>query len=125
MTDQEKLELLCWLNKKMTESYIVRATSEATIYNEVYCHVENMVVSRVMTLEEVLALKENTPVYIEVWDGLHGWDVFCGTEFDTGDVMTGAPWAVTEYWPQADYLDTWRCWTAEPTESQMEETKWE
>ena len=125
MTDLERHELMRWLNKKMTESYTMRATSEAAVYNEVYCHVEKMADPRVMTLGEVLALKEGTPVYIEDSGGLHSWDVFAGIAPDSSyDVMTGAPWATAEYWPQSEYNDTWRCWTGEPTIERMEGEKW-
>lgn len=83
--------------------------------------------SRVMTLEELLALKENTPVYVENCDGLHGWDVFAGPDYDDGYeyVMTGAPWAAMDYWPQSEYNDTWRCWTSEPTTEQRKSVKWD
>ena len=78
---------------------------------------------RVMALDEVLALKEGTPIYIEQSDGLHSWDVFSGIDH-LGDIITGPPWATSEYWEQSDYNDTWRCWTSEPTIERMEEEKW-
>lgn len=80
---------------------------------------------RVMTLEEVIALKENTPVYIEHLNGYHGWDVYVGIDPVDNDITTGAPWSPSEYWPQSSYLDAWRCWTSRPDEKVRAETPWE
>ena len=80
---------------------------------------------RVMTLEEVLALPYDTPIYIENCDGLYGWDIFSGTtKDDDNDVVTGASWATAEYWSQDEYGDTWRCWTARPDQAKREATPW-
>lgn len=80
---------------------------------------------RVMTLEEVLALPYDTPIYIENCDYLCGWDIFAGiTKDDDNDVVTGALWSTTEYWPQDKYGDTWRCWTSRPTDEQREAIPW-
>ena len=79
---------------------------------------------RVMTLEEVLELKEDTPIYIEQSDGLHGWDVFRGIDH-LGDIITGPQWATSEYWEQHDYNDKWRVWTSRPTDAQREATPWQ
>ena len=81
---------------------------------------------RVMTLEEVLALPYDTPIYIENCNGLYGgWDIFSGTTMDdNNDVVTGASWATAEYWSQDEYGDTWRCWTARPDRETREATPW-
>lgn len=79
---------------------------------------------RVMTLEEVTSLEANTPVYIEQCDGLHGWDVYAGLEDGTGDIITGAPWATSEYWPRTEYGDTWRCWTSCLTDAKRKAIPW-
>lgn len=80
---------------------------------------------RVLTLEEVIALKENTPVYIEDSNGYHGWDVYVGIDPVDNDITTGTPWSSSEYWPQSSYLDAWRCWTSRPTDKQRKAVKWE
>lgn len=78
-----------------------------------------------MTLEEVLALPYDTPMYIENCDGLNGWDIFAGVTKDTdNDVVTGAGWATCEYWSQDEYGDTWRCWTSCPDQATREATAW-
>ena len=80
---------------------------------------------RVMTVEEVLALPEDTPIYIENCDGPNGWDVYAGITKDAdNDVVTGAIWATCEYWSQDEYGETWRCWTSRPTDEQMEAIPW-
>lgn len=81
-------------------------------------------IPKVMTLKELTSLEENTPVYIEQYDGLHGWDVYIGVEIDTNDIMTEPSWDETEHWIRSEYGDTWRCWTSQPTEDQMIKEPW-
>lgn len=121
MTDREKAIRILEGNYK---SFVLRHKGELITVNELLALLKAQE-ARVMTLEEVKTLEENTPLYIEQCDGLHGWDVYSGVESGTNDIMTGAPWAVAEYWVWSEYGDTWRCWTSRPTDEQMEATPWE
>ena len=81
---------------------------------------------RVLTLEEVLSLQCDTPIYIENSNGYNGWDVYAGTTKDgESEIVTGAIWSTCEYWSQDEYGNTWRCWSARPTEEQREARPWE
>lgn len=125
MTDQEKLELMQWLNKKMTESYIVRATSEAAVYNEVYCHVEKIITDpRVMTLEEVaewhnIPESKRDPIYVEYRPnsglGISHW---------TTEYFGFNPNSYPN--KHSGYYGKWlRCWTSRPDEKRRAETPWD
>ncbi len=81
---------------------------------------------RLLTLKQVLALEYDTPIYIEDHGGLHGWDIYSGTtEDEKKEIVTGASWAVAEYWEPKNYNVTWRCWTSKPSKEQMEGVKWD
>lgn len=109
-----------------------RATDEGDARSNFYadCPLPDVVPAqepRVMTLEELLALKKNTPVYVECISGACGWDVFAGIDYSNGYdcVITGAPWAVKEYWRQSLYNVSWRCWTSEPSAQRRESVEWD
>lgn len=91
---------------------------------------------RVMTLEEV---KSERICWIEDTDDGMIVRLFPATMFGTGEYANGSksyiflaqkPWAIDvndcEWWYLIeDYGETWRCWTARPTDEQREAVKWE
>lgn len=80
---------------------------------------------RVLSLEEVLALNPDTPIYFQHKSGESGWDIYRGIEDDiTCDIATGALWAQGDYWYQNEYGKSFVCWTSRPTDEQMEVTPW-
>lgn len=80
---------------------------------------------RVLTLEEAKQWNEQNnhekePVYIE---NIHEPDF---TYAYVGDFRTSvASYKLSNGHEFDGYGETWRCWTARPTEKQMEETPWE
>ena len=81
---------------------------------------------RVLTLEEVLALNPDTPIYFQHKSGESGWDIYRGIEDDiTCDIVTGSLWAQGDYWYQNEYGKSFVCWTSRPTDAQMEAVKWQ
>ena len=80
---------------------------------------------RVMTLEEVVKTERNTPIYIDLRYGMHGWDIYDGVDIQAKDIVTGARWASNEFWSWDEYRKTWRCWTSRPTDEQRKAVKWD
>lgn len=80
---------------------------------------------RLLTLEEVLALNPDTPIYFQHKSGESGWDIYRGIEDDiTCDIVTGSLWAQGDYWYQNEYGKSFVCWTSRPTAAEMEATPW-
>ncbi len=135
MTEQEKREKVI-RGLESAERDFIRYSGDEYGREYDYAHVELSLVRdaiallkaqepRVMTLEEVMSLEENTPLYIEQYDALHGWAVYFGVENGTNDIMTGPPWGEVKYWAWSEYGEYWRCWTSRPTDEQREAVKWE
>ena len=77
---------------------------------------------RVMTLDELSALSLDTPVFIEESNGECGWNVFYGID-EENDVCFCGFRASADYYRLEEYGDSWRCWTARPTDEQREKAK--
>ena len=87
---------------------------------------------RVMTLEEVESLPDETDVFLEEVDCIvvaatisrqgEKWGVFPDTTFFYGIESTS--YGSDEY-DNGDYGRWWRCWTARPTEEQRKAVKWD
>lgn len=117
MTNREAIEILGEL-KKCYLGGIVDAIDMAI---EAVKAQEPMV----MTLEEVRALDNDTPIYIQHKSGECGWDIYRGIEDDiTCDIVTGSLWAEGEYWYQKEYGKSFVCWTFRPTDEQREKEPW-
>ena len=90
---------------------------------------------RPLTLEEVLELgkDEDSIVYIEPRRlGGCGWYQPCASIFDRSaegqknEIHFDEPGNdLPEFWPEAEYGKTWRCWLRKPTLEQMAAEKWE
>lgn len=78
---------------------------------------------RVMTWEELLALPEDTPVFIEEDNGDGGWNVICINDEDYDVCFCGFQ-ASPIFYPSKSYGICWRCWTSRPTDAQREATPW-
>ena len=76
---------------------------------------------RMMTLDELSALPLDTPVFIEESNGECGWNVFYGID-EENDVCFCGFRASADYYRLEEYGDSWRCWTARPTDEQRENT---
>ena len=90
---------------------------------------------RPLTLAEVLELgkDDDSIVYIETRRfGGRGWCQPCAIIFDSSaegqkneihfyEPGNGLP----EFWPEAEYGKSWRCWPRKPTPEQMVAAKWE
>jgi len=79
-------------------------------------------VPRVMTLDELSALPLDIPVFIEESNGECGWNVFYGIDGENEVCFCGFK-ASADYYRLEEYGDSWRCWTARPTDEQREATK--
>ena len=91
---------------------------------------------RVMTLKEI---KKERICWIEDADDGMTVRLFPATMFGTGEYTNGTkcciflahkPWTIDvndyEWWYLSkDYGETWRCWTARPTDEQREAAKWD
>ena len=78
---------------------------------------------RVLTLEEV---KQADVVWNE-WgsvDGHVACMLFYRMDRD-GDLMLIERSGATIYFSPSEYNESWRCWSARPTEEQMEQTRWD
>ena len=90
---------------------------------------------RPLTLEEVLELgkDEDSIVYIESRRfGRRGWCQPCAIIFDSSaegqknEIHFYEPGnELPDFWPEAEYGKTWRCWPRKPTLEQMATEKWE
>lgn len=90
---------------------------------------------RPLTLEEVLELvkDEDSIVYIESRRfGGYGWYQPCAIIFDNSaegqknEIYFYEPGNdIPEFWPEAEYGKSWRCWSRKPTPEQMAAEKWE
>lgn len=90
---------------------------------------------RLLTLAEVLELGEDDDsiVYIESRRfGEKGWYQPCAIIFDSSvegqrnEIHFYEPGNdLPEFWPEAEYGKSWRCWPRKPTPEQMAATKWE
>ena len=79
---------------------------------------------RVLTLEELLALPKDTPVFIEEDNGDCGWNVICMNDEDYDVCFCGFQ-AGPVFYPSKSYGICWRCWTSRPTDEQRKATPWE
>lgn len=90
---------------------------------------------RPLTLEEVLELgkDEDSIVYIESRRfGGCGWYQPCAIIFDSSaegqknEIHFYEPGNdLPDFWPEAEYGKSWRCWPRKPTPEQMAAEKWE
>lgn len=90
---------------------------------------------RPLTLEEVLELgkDEDSIVYIESRRfGRRGWCQPCAIIFNSSaegqknEIHFYEPGnELPDFWPEAEYGKTWRCWLRKPTAEEMESEKWE
>ena len=90
---------------------------------------------RPLTLEEVLELvkDEDSIVYIESRRfGGYGWYQPCAIIFDNSaegqknEIYFYEPGNdIPEFWLEAGYGKSWRCWSRKPTPEQMAAEKWE
>lgn len=90
---------------------------------------------RPLTLEEVLELgkDEDSIVYIESRRfGGCGWYQPCAIIFDSSaegqknEIHFYEPGNdLPDFWPEAEYGKSWRCWPRKPTPEQMTAAKWE
>lgn len=90
---------------------------------------------RPLTLDEVLKLgkDEDSIVYIEPRRlGGCGWYQPCAIIFDSSaegqknEIHFDEPGNdLPEFWPEAEYGKSWRCWHWKPTQKQMAAAKWE
>ena len=88
-----------------------------------------------LTLDEVLELgkDEDSIVYIESRRfGRRGWCQPCDIIFDSSaegqknEIHFYEPGnELPDFWPEAEYGKTWRCWPRKPTLEQMAAEKWE
>ena len=91
--------------------------------------------NRPLTLEEVMELgkDEDSIVYLEPRRlGGCGWYQPCASIFDSSaegqknEIHFDEPGNdLPEFWPEAEYGKTWRCWPRKPTPEQMAAEKWE
>nr|DAI10858.1 MAG TPA: cysteine-rich protein [Caudoviricetes sp.] len=91
--------------------------------------------NRPLTLEKVLELgkDEDSIVYIEPRRlGGCGWYQPCASIFDSSaegqknEIHFDEPGNdLPEFWPEAEYGKTWRCWPRKPTPEQMAAAEWE
>lgn len=119
--DEEKV-------KGMTEEEKMAYAREAALHR---AEPEN----RPLTLEEVLKLgkDEDSIVYIEPRRlGGCGWYQPCAIIFDSSaegqknEIHFDEPGNdLPEFWPEAEYGKSWRCWHWKPTTEQMAAWKWE
>ena len=77
----------------------------------------------VMTLEELLNLPKDTPVFIEENNGECGWNVYYGID-EENDVCFCGFKASADYYDTESYGEFWRCWTSRPTDEQREAMSW-
>ena len=80
--------------------------------------------ARVMTLEELLALPQDTPVFIEENNGECGWNVFYEID-EENDVCFCGFRASADYYDVESYGEEYICWTYRPTEEQRKAVKWD
>ena len=90
---------------------------------------------RPLTLAEALELgkDEDSIVYIENRRfGGYGWYQPCAIIFDSSaegqknKIHFYEPGnELPDFWPEAEYGKSWRCWPRKPTPEQMAEEKWE
>lgn len=90
---------------------------------------------RPLTLEEVMGLgkDDDSIVYIESRRlGGCGWCQPCAIIFDSSpegqknEIHFYEPGNdIPEFWPEAEYGRSWRCWPRKPTPEQMTAAKWE
>ena len=90
---------------------------------------------RPLTLEEVMGLgkDDDSIVYIESRRlGGCGWCQPCAIIFDSSpegqknEIHFYEPGNdIPEFWPEAEYGRSWRCWPRKPTQEQMAAEKWE
>lgn len=90
---------------------------------------------RPLTLEEMLELgkDEDSIVYIESRRfGGCGWYQPCAIIFDSSaegqknEIHFYEPGNdIPEFWPEAEYGRSWRCWPRKPTPEQLAAEKWE
>ena len=88
-----------------------------------------------LTLEEVMELgkDEDSIVYIESRRfGRRGWCQPCAIIFNSSaegqknEIHFYEPGnELPDFWPEAEYGKTWRCWPRKPTLEQMATEKWE
>ena len=77
----------------------------------------------VMTLEELLNLPKDTPVFIVENNGECGWNVYYGID-EENDVCFCGFKASADYYDTESYGEFWRCWTSRPTDEQREAMSW-
>lgn len=90
---------------------------------------------RPLTLDEVLEIgkDEDSIAYIESRRfGGCGWYQPCAIIFDSSaegqknEIYFYEPGNdIPEFWPEAEYGKSWRCWSRKPTPEQMAAEKWE
>ena len=128
MTNQNKLELMRWLNNKMTESYIARATSEAAVYNEVYCYVESMIVEpRVFNVGDFYGKEFGYLEYRTVRPGFSDFDLLSVliVDIDEENVTVVFRSASVQKLPLDRMNKNWRIWSDYPTHKLLRAVKWE
>lgn len=78
---------------------------------------------RLLTLEEV---KQTEVVWCE-WGSVDGYVecmMFDKVDAD-GDYRLTEKIGCTVYYDPSEYNESWRCWSARPTDEQMKETEWD
>ncbi len=85
---------------------------------------------RVLSLEELLNLPKDTPVFIEENNGDCGWNVFYGIDEENDideeiDVCFCGFKASADYYEVESYGKEYICWTTRPTDEQRKEVKWD
>lgn len=80
---------------------------------------------KIISLKELMCLSRNTPIYTELRNDIHGWEIYDGFDHQTEGMITGPLWGPHEFWDSSEYGRTWRCWTSQPTDKQRKAVRWE
>ena len=81
---------------------------------------------RVLTREELRGFYEDgIPVWIEDFESLGGWALLYESKLFGGGSTIYAHDTYGCNYQEENYLDTWRAWTAQPTDEQRMAVKWD
>lgn len=125
----------CGAELEVTHAFVSDATAAHKLVYTCFCRECGVYTPKRSTLEEVLELgkDEDSIAYIESRRlGGCGWYQPCAIIFDSAaegqknEIHFYEPGnELPEFWPEAEYGKSWRCWHWKPTQKQMAAAKWE